>query len=52
MDEVSISLAELTRVSGIGPAKARQLYDQGIKTIKQLEEHKELLTHHQLLGLK
>ncbi|XP_018326619.1 DNA polymerase beta [Agrilus planipennis] len=51
-DDASNAITLLTRVSGIGPAKARQLVDHGIKTIEQLKKHKDKLNHHQLIGLK
>ena len=62
-DEASIAINLLTRVSGIGPAKARDLYDEGIRDLDQLRKHafrNELYTnsarfklnHHQLIGLK
>lgn len=39
-------------MSGIGPAKAKELVDQGVRTIEDLEHHKEKLTHQQLIGLQ
>ncbi|KAJ4434325.1 hypothetical protein ANN_22882 [Periplaneta americana] len=51
-DDTSTSINLMTRVSGIGPAKARQLVDAGIKTIEDLQKHKDQLNHHQLIGLK
>lgn len=51
-DEKAQAISILTRVSGIGPVKAAELVKNGIKTIKDLEEHKDKLTHHQLIGLK
>lgn len=42
----------LARVSGIGPAKAKELVDAGIKTLEDLKKHQDKLTHHQKLGLK
>lgn len=42
----------LTRVSGIGPAKAKELVDLGIRSLEDLEKHKDKLTHHQKIGLK
>ncbi|XP_071439901.1 DNA polymerase beta-like [Hetaerina americana] len=41
-----------TRVSGIGPAKAKELFDSGLKTLEDLEEKKDILNHHQKIGLK
>lgn len=45
-------MTNLTKVSGIGPAKAKELVDAGIKTIDDLRGNKEKLNHHQLIGLK
>lgn len=42
----------LTRVSGIGPAKAKELIDAGIKTLEDLKNCTDKLTHHQQIGLK
>lgn len=42
----------MARVSGIGPAKAKELVDAGIKTLEDLKKHQNKLTHHQKLGLK
>jgi hypothetical protein len=43
----------LTRVAGIGPAKARELViDSGIETIEDLRENQETLTKGQMIGLK
>lgn len=39
-------------MSGIGPAKAKELADLGVRTIEDLEHHKEKLTHQQLIGLQ
>ncbi|KAK3931439.1 DNA polymerase beta [Frankliniella fusca] len=50
-DDTSTAVNLLTRVSGIGPAKAKELVDSGIKTIEDLQQHKEKLNHHQLIGL-
>jgi DNA polymerase/3'-5' exonuclease PolX len=41
----------LQEVHGIGPAKARDLIKQGIKTIEALRAHPDLLTHAQTVGL-
>lgn len=45
-------MINLIKVSGIGPAKAKELVDAGIKSIDDLRENKEKLNHHQLVGLK
>ncbi|CAH1246834.1 POLB [Branchiostoma lanceolatum] len=42
----------LTRVTGIGPAAARKLVDEGITTIEDLRKNPGKLNHHQQLGLK
>ncbi|XP_021925589.1 DNA polymerase beta isoform X2 [Zootermopsis nevadensis] len=51
-DDSSTAINLLTRVSGIGPAKAKQLVDIGVKTIEDLHKHEDKLNHHQLIGLK
>lgn len=51
-DDTSTAISTLTRVTGIGPAKAKELVDQGIKTIDDLRSNKSKLTHHQLIGLQ
>ncbi|KAF7283656.1 DNA polymerase beta-like [Rhynchophorus ferrugineus] len=51
-DKTSQAINLLTRVSGIGPAKAQKLVDSGIKTLDQLSKHQNLLSHHQIVGLK
>ena len=39
-------------MAGIGPAKARELYEEGITTIDELKEHSDKLTRAQKIGLK
>lgn len=51
-DSVAKAINLLTRVSGIGPAKAKELVDHGVRTIADLEKHKDKLTHQQLIGLQ
>lgn len=51
-DDSSTAINELTRVAGIGPAKARELYDSGISSIDDLKTHPESLTKGQKIGLK
>jgi len=51
-DDTSTAINLLTRVSGIGPAKAKQLVDAGVKTIEDLHRHGDKLNSHQLIGLK
>jgi len=51
-DDTSIAINLLARVSGIGPAKAKELVDAGISTIEDLNNHKDKLNHAQKIGLK
>ncbi|XP_026570956.1 DNA polymerase beta isoform X2 [Pseudonaja textilis] len=51
-DDTSSSINLLTRVSGIGPAAARKLVDEGIKTLEDLRKNENKLNHHQRIGLK
>ncbi|XP_060106808.1 DNA polymerase beta [Heteronotia binoei] len=51
-DDTSSSINFLTRVSGIGPAAARKLVDEGIKTLEDLKKNEHKLNHHQRIGLK
>lgn len=51
-DDSSNSINELTRVAGIGPAKARELLDLGINSVEELKERQDLLTKGQKIGLK
>lgn len=51
-DENNVAINLLTRVSGIGPAKAKELVDKGIKTLEDLKKHQDKLNHHQKIGLK
>ena len=51
-DDKSTAINLLTRVSGIGPAKAKELVDAGIMNLDDLEKHKDKLNHAQLIGLK
>lgn len=51
-DESSVAIKELTRVSGIGPTKAKDLYDSGVTNIELLLKNQNKLNHHQKLGLK
>ncbi|KAF7406255.1 hypothetical protein HZH68_005624 [Vespula germanica] len=48
----NIAINLLTRVSGIGPAKAKELVEDGIKNLNDLKKHQDKLSHHQRLGLK
>lgn len=51
-DDTAAAVNTLTRVAGIGPAKARELVEAGISTIEQLREHEDRLTRAQRIGLK
>ncbi|XP_045768825.1 DNA polymerase beta-like [Maniola jurtina] len=51
-DENAQAISLLTRVSGIGPVKAADLVQSGIKTIEELRKNESKLNHHQLIGLK
>lgn len=51
-DDTPKIIAELTRVSGIGPAKAKELIEENITSIDQLRQNTDKLTHHQIIGLK
>ncbi|XP_046428498.1 DNA polymerase beta-like isoform X1 [Neodiprion fabricii] len=51
-DGISAPINLMTRVSGIGPSKAKELVDAGIKTLEDLRKNQDKLTHHQKIGLK
>ncbi|XP_069473757.1 DNA polymerase beta [Ambystoma mexicanum] len=51
-DDTSSSINFLTRVTGIGPAAARKLVDEGIRTLDDLKKNEHKLNHHQRIGLK
>ncbi|XP_055354057.1 DNA polymerase beta-like [Paramacrobiotus metropolitanus] len=42
-DDTAKILADLARVPGIGHARAKELYDQGIRSIEDLKKHPDLL---------
>jgi DNA polymerase beta len=46
------SLEELESVWGIGPVKAKKLYEQGINSVSMLQKNTHLLTEQQKIGLK
>lgn len=53
INEEVVAINDLTRVFGIGPVRARELYkEHGIKNVQDLMDHKELLNDKQVLGLK
>ncbi|KAL7672832.1 hypothetical protein ACOME3_007712 [Neoechinorhynchus agilis] len=51
-DEKAHIIEKLSSVSGIGPSTARKLYDDGVRSIEDLQAIKSNLTHHQQIGLK
>ena len=51
-DDSSIALNELTRVAGIGPAKARELFDSGITSVEELRKNQDSLTKGQKIGFR
>lgn len=51
-DDSSVAIKELTRVSGIGPTKAKDLYNEGVTNIELLLKNQDKLNQHQKLGLK
>ncbi|KAM4678051.1 DNA polymerase beta [Discoglossus pictus] len=51
-DDTSSSINFLTRVTGIGPAAARKLFDEGIRNLDDLRKNEHKLNHHQKIGLK
>ena len=51
-EDSSIAINELTRVAGIGPAKARELFESGIQSVEQLRKNQDSLTKGQKIGLK
>jgi predicted flap endonuclease-1-like 5' DNA nuclease len=51
-DAKNTAINLLTRISGVGPAKAQALVNEGITTLEELNKHKDKLNHHQMIGLK
>lgn len=51
-DDTTKAIQELTRVSGIGPAVARKLVEDGVASVEGLKKVQERLNHHQKIGLK
>nr|CAD7260743.1 unnamed protein product [Timema shepardi] len=51
-DDTNTAINLLTRVTGIGPAKAKELVNAGVMSVEDLQKHKDKLNHHQLIGLK
>ncbi|KAJ0175568.1 hypothetical protein K1T71_008727 [Dendrolimus kikuchii] len=46
------TISLFTRVSGIGPVKAADLFKGGLRTLKDLKNNRDKLNHHQIIGLK
>ncbi|GAB6028468.1 hypothetical protein CHUAL_002627 [Chamberlinius hualienensis] len=51
-DDDTQAIQNLTRITGIGPAHAKKLVNEGIKTVEDLRANQDKLTHHQKIGLK
>lgn len=51
-DDTTKAIQQLTRVSGIGPAAARKLVDEGVTSLEGLKKVQDKLNHHQKIGLK
>ncbi|XP_054262165.1 transferrin-like isoform X2 [Macrosteles quadrilineatus] len=51
-DGTNESINLFTRVSGIGPVKAKELVDSGLTTLDDLRKNLDKLTHHQQIGLR
>lgn len=52
LSEKETILKDLETVWGIGPIKAQKLYEEGVKSIKDLQKKTHLLTDQQKIGLK
>lgn len=50
--EKNIARGKLSEVWGIGPSKANELYNMGIKTIEELRLRTDLLNKNQKIGIK
>ncbi|KAL5505174.1 hypothetical protein EMCRGX_G006568 [Ephydatia muelleri] len=51
-DESSNTINFLTRVTGIGPAAAKKLVDEGIASLADLKKNMDKLNHHQQIGVR
>lgn len=51
-DDSSQAINFLTQVTGIGPAAAKKLVDEGITTLEDLKNNMDKLNHHQQIGVK
>ena len=52
MDEKTLCLKELLRIPEIGPSKAEQLYQEGIRSIDDLRKSNHLINRKQEIGLR
>ena len=52
MDEKTLCLKELLRIPEIGPSKAEQLYQEGIRSIDDLRKSSHLINRKQEIGLR
>ncbi|EFA74984.1 hypothetical protein PPL_12018 [Heterostelium album PN500] len=51
-DEKLVAINNISRVSGIGPAIAKKLVEEGVTSIEKLRKISTTLNHHQQVGLK
>lgn len=51
-DDTTVAINALTKVTGIGPAAAHKLVQEGIMSVEDLRKHPDKLNHHQQIGLK
>ncbi|KOB74653.1 DNA polymerase beta [Operophtera brumata] len=51
-DEDAQAINTLTRVTGVGPVKAAEFVRNGIKSIEDLRNNIDKLTHHQTIGVR
>lgn len=51
-NSTNTAINELTKVTGIGPAAAQKLVQEGITSIEDLRKNTDKLNHHQQIGLK
>lgn len=49
-DERVATINLLSRISGIGPAAAKKFYEEGVRSLADLEKRKHELNHHQQIG--
>lgn len=51
-NDTNVAITELAKVTGIGPAAAQKLVQEGITSIEELRKHPDKLNHHQQIGLR